>query len=107
MMDGVNDDDDQARLLAPRARRMHAHVNLIPLNPTPHSAYRPSAPQRIRGFAETLRAAGVPVTVRDTRGREIDAACGQLHWDAATPDAHPVGDRELPGREELEAATRS
>jgi 23S rRNA (adenine2503-C2)-methyltransferase len=105
MIDGVNDGNDQARLLAPRTRRMQAHVNLIPMNPTPHSPLRPSAPRRIRGFAEVLRDAGVTVTVRDTRGREIDAACGQLHWDAATPaEPHPVGDRELPGREELEAS---
>jgi 23S rRNA (adenine2503-C2)-methyltransferase len=104
MMDGANDGDDQARLLAPRAKRMQAHVNLIPMNPTPHSDYRPSPAGRIRGFAEELRARGVTVTVRDTRGREIDAACGQLHWDAAAPEDHPGGDRELPAREELEAA---
>jgi 23S rRNA (adenine2503-C2)-methyltransferase len=108
MMDGVNDGDDQARQLVPRARRMHAHVNLIPMNPTPHSAFRPSAPDRIRAFADILKFSGVPITVRDTRGREIDAACGQLHWDESSPGAeHPVGDRELPAREELEAATRS
>jgi 23S rRNA (adenine2503-C2)-methyltransferase len=83
MMDGVNDGDDQARLLAPRARRMHAHVNLIPMNPTPHSDYRPSDPARIRGFVAILRNAGVPVTVRDTRGRDIDAAGGQLALSAA------------------------
>ena len=86
---------------------MHAHVNLIPMNPTPHSEFRPSPPRRIREFADVVREAGVPVTVRDTRGREIDAACGQLHWDAASPEAeHPVGDRELPAREDLEAAAR-
>ena len=109
MIAGVNDGDDQARLLGPRARRMHAHVNLIPMNPTPHSDYRPSSSRRIREFADLVRGVGVAVTVRDTRGREIDAACGQLHWDAASPgDEHPVGDRELPDREELErAANRS
>jgi 23S rRNA (adenine2503-C2)-methyltransferase len=106
MMAGVNDDDRQARLLGPIARRMRAHVNLIPMNPTPHSDYRPSPPRRIRDFAALVHDAGVAVTVRDTRGREIDAACGQLHWDAATPSEHPVGDRELPGREALEAAAR-
>jgi 23S rRNA (adenine2503-C2)-methyltransferase len=108
MMDGVNDDDRQAGLLAPMASRMHAHVNLIPMNPTPHSEFRPSSRRRIAAFASVLRDVGVPVTVRDTRGREIDAACGQLHWDAAatTPAEHPVGDRDLPAREELEAAVR-
>jgi 23S rRNA (adenine2503-C2)-methyltransferase len=104
MMRGVNDDDGQARLLAPIARRLRAHVNLIPMNPTPHASFRPSTRARIHGFVEVLRAAGVAVTVRDTRGREIDAACGQLHWDAAGGAEHPVGDRELPARERLEAA---
>ena len=106
MMAGVNDDDRQARLLGPLARRMRAHVNLIPMNPTPHSDFRPSSHRRIRDFADIVRGAGVTVTVRDTRGREIDAACGQLHWDAATASQHPVGDRELPEREVLEAAAR-
>jgi len=102
MIRDVNDDDRQASLLAPIARRLHAHVNLIPMNPTPHSAYQPSTRRRIRRFVEILESGKVPVTVRDTRGREIDAACGQLHWDAA-PERHPVGDRELPTREELQS----
>ncbi len=78
MIDRVNDDDRQASLLAALARRLHAHVNLIPLNPTPGWPTKPSPPQRIRRFALALQAAGVNVTVRDTRGRGIDAACGQL-----------------------------
>jgi 23S rRNA (adenine2503-C2)-methyltransferase len=106
LIDGVNDDDRQARLLGPLARRMRAHVNLIPMNPTPHSEFRPSPPDRVARFADAVRAGGAPVTVRDTRGREIEAACGQLHWDAATASQHPVGDRELPEREVLEAAAR-
>jgi 23S rRNA (adenine2503-C2)-methyltransferase len=81
MMRGVNDDDHQARLLAPIARRLRAHVNLIPMNPVAGSPFRPSSPQRIQGFVQTLRSNGVPVTVRDTRGREIEAACGQLRWE--------------------------
>jgi 23S rRNA (adenine2503-C2)-methyltransferase len=80
MIGGVNDSDRQASLLAPIARRLKAHVNLIPLNPTPGWPAKPSAPQRMAGFVWTLRDAGVNVTVRDTRGREIDAACGQLRW---------------------------
>jgi 23S rRNA (adenine2503-C2)-methyltransferase len=62
------------RLLAPRL----AHVNLIPLNPTPGSRWNASAKPVEQEFARRLRAAGVPTTVRDTRGREIDGACGQL-----------------------------
>ncbi len=78
MIAGVNDSTDQAELLAPIARRLHAHVNLIPLNPTPGWPSRPSPRGRIEAFAQRLRARRVNVTVRDTRGRTIDAACGQL-----------------------------
>ena len=56
-------------------------MNLIPLNPTPGWPTRPSPPARIRGFVRVLEAAGVNVTVRDTRGSDIDAACGQLRWE--------------------------
>jgi 23S rRNA (adenine2503-C2)-methyltransferase len=78
MIAETNDDDDQARKLGAIAQHLGAHVNLIPLNPTPGWPSRPSPPGRIAAFASVLRRAGVNVTVRDTRGREIDAACGQL-----------------------------
>ncbi len=78
MIDAVNDSDRQAELLAPIARRLRAHVNLIPLNPTPGWPSQPSGPRRMARFVDVLRRRGVSVTVRDTRGREIDAACGQL-----------------------------
>jgi 23S rRNA (adenine2503-C2)-methyltransferase len=54
------------------------HVNPIPLNPTPGSKWTASAPATEREFVARLRARGVPTTVRDTRGRDIDGACGQL-----------------------------
>ncbi len=54
------------------------HVNLIPLNPTPGSKWTASRPEDEREFVRRLQEHGVPVTVRDTRGREIDGACGQL-----------------------------
>ncbi len=79
MIDGVNDSLEQAEGLAAQAAGWPSHVNLIPLNPTPGSRWSGTPPQRVSAFAGVLRAAGVPVTVRDTRGREIDAACGQLH----------------------------
>jgi len=79
LIDRVNDTVEQAELLAPIARRLHAHVNLIPLNPTPGSRWSGTPLAGIAAFASVLRAAGVPVTVRDTRGRQIEAACGQLH----------------------------
>jgi 23S rRNA (adenine2503-C2)-methyltransferase len=93
MIDSVNDTDAQASLLAAMARRLRAHVNLIPLNPTPGWPSRPSAPDRIRRFAATLHQAGVNVTIRDTRGREIDAACGQLRVEfaARTQRGVPAG----------------
>jgi len=78
MISGVNDDPGRADLLARRLRGQLAHVNLIPLNPTPGSDWRQTAPASEREFVRRLRAAGVPTTVRDTRGREIAGACGQL-----------------------------
>ena len=80
----IKDVNDQAwradllgRLLTERGRGW-AHVNPIPLNPTPGSRWTASRPQDERAFVRALEAHGVPTTVRDTRGREIDGACGQL-----------------------------
>jgi 23S rRNA (adenine2503-C2)-methyltransferase len=78
MMAGVNDTSDQARKLARIALRLRAHVNLIALNPTPLTEEEASTDTVIKGFASTLEGFGVNVTIRDTRGRDIDAACGQL-----------------------------
>lgn len=81
LIDSVNDTDRDARELAEVARKVHAHVNLIPLNPIspPGSAALRGTPgARVAAFADLVAAAGVPVTVRKTRGRSIDAACGQL-----------------------------
>jgi 23S rRNA (adenine2503-C2)-methyltransferase len=78
MMDGVNDTADQAQKLAKIAHRLRAHVNLIALNPTPLTQEQASKGFVIRAFAEILAGLGVNVTIRDTRGRDIDAACGQL-----------------------------
>ncbi|MGB7859600.1 MAG: 23S rRNA (adenine(2503)-C(2))-methyltransferase RlmN [Acidimicrobiia bacterium] len=78
MMEGVNDTADQANKLAEIALRLRAHVNLIALNPTPLSDEKASTKLRIDQFARLLQSLRVNVTVRDTRGRDIDAACGQL-----------------------------
>jgi 23S rRNA (adenine2503-C2)-methyltransferase len=86
----VNDTDDQAELLAPIARRLGAHVNLIPLNPTPGYPVVGSSPARIRRFVSVLERARVNVTVRDTRGRTIDAACGQLALTAIGTSSLPT-----------------
>ena len=79
MIDGLNDTDEQADRLAELARGWRSHVNLIPLNPTPGSRWSGTPEPGVRRFARRLGAAGIGVTVRDTRGREIEAACGQLH----------------------------
>jgi 23S rRNA (adenine2503-C2)-methyltransferase len=79
MIDRTNDSEEQAERLVPIALRLHAHVNLIPLNPTPGWPTAPSSKATIARFVAVLEDAGVAVTVRDTRGREIEAACGQLY----------------------------
>jgi 23S rRNA (adenine2503-C2)-methyltransferase len=79
MIDGVNDTDEQAVGLARLAHGWRSHVNLIPLNPTPGSRWSGTSAAGIARFTGILRDGGVAVTVRDTRGREIEAACGQLH----------------------------
>jgi len=74
----VNDQPWRADLLGRLLRGKLAHVNLIPLNPTPGSKWDASPKPVEREFVRRLREAGVSTTVRDTRGREIDGACGQL-----------------------------
>lgn len=78
MIDDVNDQPGDAEELAALARAIDAHVNLIPLNPTPGYPTRGSTPDRIREFRTLLHHRGVNVTVRANRGTDIDAACGQL-----------------------------
>jgi 23S rRNA (adenine2503-C2)-methyltransferase len=74
----INDQEWRADLLGKLVRNKLVHVNLIPLNPTPGSKWTASRPEDERAFVRRLEYHGVPVTVRDTRGREIDGACGQL-----------------------------
>lgn len=78
MIDGTNDTETDAEELAAFAVPLRAHVNLIPLNPTPGWPTVGSRPRRVREFRDRLRAAGVNATVRANRGTDIDAACGQL-----------------------------
>jgi 23S rRNA (adenine2503-C2)-methyltransferase len=95
LIDGTNDTTPQADALAALCRRLPlpAHVNLIPLNPTPGYPVRGTRPAGVRAFRDRLRAQGVNVTVRQTRGVDIEAACGQLR---AAHEARPV---ELRGRQ--------
>jgi 23S rRNA (adenine2503-C2)-methyltransferase len=74
----INDQAWRADLLGKLLKGHGVHVNLIPLNPTPGSKWTASRPEDERAFVAALESHGVPVTVRDTRGQEIDGACGQL-----------------------------
>jgi 23S rRNA (adenine2503-C2)-methyltransferase len=80
MLKGVNDSDEDARELVRliKAHKLPAKVNLIPFNPWPGAAYECSDPERIRRFSEIVFEAGISAPVRTPRGRDIDAACGQL-----------------------------
>ena len=95
MLDGLNDSDADARELARllRAYRLPAKVNLIPFNPWPGSAYRCSPPERIRRFSDIVFQAGISAPVRQPRGRDIMAACGQLK-SAAEKKSRAARDRE-------------
>ena len=78
LINDINDQAWRAGLLGSLLAGRRAHVNLIPLNQTPGSKWTASRPDAQREFVRRLEAHGVPVTVRDTRGREIDGGCGQL-----------------------------
>lgn len=77
----MNDHQWRAQLLADELNargRGWVHVNPIPLNPTPGSIWTASLPETQQVFVDTLEASGIPTTIRDTRGSDIDGACGQL-----------------------------
>jgi 23S rRNA (adenine2503-C2)-methyltransferase len=80
MLKGKNDSDEDARELVRLIRRykLPAKVNLIPFNPWPGAPYECSEPERIRAFSNIVFEAGISAPVRTPRGRDIDAACGQL-----------------------------
>lgn len=76
MIDGINDNDWQADLIAKRIKGMPGHVNLIPLNDVVESPFKPS--KRVAEFQKRLESHGVTATVRRSLGGDIDASCGQL-----------------------------
>ena len=84
MLDGVNDSDDDARELVRLLKqyKLPAKVNLIPFNPWPGAVYATSSPERVRRFSEIVFAGGISAPIRTPRGRDIDAACGQLKTSA-------------------------
>lgn len=87
MIRGINDGMDLVGPLADLARRLEAFVNLIPFNPIPDQDWEPSTPAHVRRFAGALEEHGVEVEVRTPRGRDIDAACGQLRTNARRSEA--------------------
>ncbi len=99
LIDGVNDGRRDAAELAARARSLPlpAHVNLIPLNPTPGWPSRGAPPARVAWFRDQLTGLGVNVTVRRNRGTEIDAACGQLAAGRPVTVASPAKRRAATG----------
>lgn len=90
MLAGVNDTERDAKELGQLLRRKLAHVNLIPFNPVEDTPYEAPSTDGVRRFKELVAAEGLNVTVRDTRGREADAACGQLHERVAKQRATTV-----------------
>lgn len=87
MIDGVNDTPYHAKLLAQHAKRVCAHVNLIPLNHVEERQFAPSTPEHMKAFIRVLEEAGVNVTVRRRLGSDVDASCGQLRKKVAENQA--------------------
>ncbi len=81
MLQGINDSDQLANELAELAKTIRCKINLIPFNPFPGTEYTVSSRNRIFAFQRILQEHGIVVTVRKTRGDDIDAACGQLAGD--------------------------
>jgi 23S rRNA (adenine2503-C2)-methyltransferase len=81
MLDSVNDTPKHAKELIRYLEGVPAKVNLIPFNPFPSTQYQCSSPESIQKFYDIVKKAGIVVTIRKTRGREIDGACGQLVGD--------------------------
>ncbi|HVB76369.1 MAG TPA: 23S rRNA (adenine(2503)-C(2))-methyltransferase RlmN [Candidatus Nitrosotalea sp.] len=90
LLAGVNDTDRDARELIGLLRGGVGHVNLIPFNPVDGADYAEPEPARVRAFAARLTDGGLLVTVRDTRGRESAAACGQLRARALQAGIEPA-----------------
>ncbi len=82
---GVNDGPEQAHALADRVEGLLAHVNLIPLNPSPECGFRGSTKNQVDAFAQVLEQRGVAYTIRVRRGAAIQAGCGQLRQRTEQP----------------------
>src|SRR5512135_832832 len=92
LLGGINDRPEDATALARLLAARKAHVNVIPYNPVAGLPYQRPTPEAIRRFVEAVRSLGVSISVRKTKGREIDAACGQLRrrFEGRPREAVPV-----------------
>ncbi len=90
MLKGVNDTDDEARELVRLLKGIPAKINLIPFNPWPGAPYECSSWERIEAFAEIVNRAGYASPIRTPRGRDIQAACGQLKSESVKKRASEV-----------------
>ncbi len=78
LIDGFNDDEEHLSALVDFCSGISAHVNLLPLNDVSDSPYKPASKRRVQRFIAKLSEAGIEANMRDSRGSDIDAACGQL-----------------------------
>jgi 23S rRNA (adenine2503-C2)-methyltransferase len=78
LIDGVNDTDECARILAKRLSGMLCHLNLIPANPVKENDYIRPSDKKVEHFSKLMNSLGINTTVRRTLGADIDASCGQL-----------------------------
>lgn len=93
LMAGINDTMEQAAKLAAIAARLQAHVNVIAMNPTPLTTMQAPGRAAIDRFVAALLNQGANATFRETRGQDIDAACGQLRLRQASQSGEPEEDR--------------
>ena len=92
LLEQENDSPDHARELGELLGGLLCHVNLIPANPTAAAEFRRPAPERVAAFVREVRRHHIPVTLRDTQGMDIQAACGQLRVDVREGSSSPVGE---------------
>lgn len=85
LISGTNDSPDHARAVASLLSNLPAHLNVIPLNPTRGYDGRPSADDAVRAFCRIVQASGTPTTIRQRRGIDVGAGCGQLSAPRAAP----------------------
>ena len=95
LIDGINDTAADAAALVRLLEGRGSHLNLIPMNPVAHTPWQASPPERVRAFATRVATAGIGVTVRQNRGQEVGAACGQLAAErTGEPSAASVAGRQ-------------